>query len=76
MPSQFDYLKIKISEKEKLLLQMIDQGKKDLANKRLKDFESKQFDNPYDRIVKKVQLRQKEDLERIKNNKMLFQENV
>lgn len=35
-----------------------------------------EWDNPYDRLVYKVQMRQREDLNRIKNNKQLFQENM
>ena len=51
MPSQMDFFKIKIKEKEKLLYEMIEAGKKELLNKRLKKIEEQHYDNPYDKLV-------------------------
>ena len=55
---------------------MVEEGKEEIRIKRLKETEGKEWDNPYDRLVHKVSMRQREDLERIKNNKQLFNENI
>ena len=44
-------MKFKIEEKEQMLRKMIEDGKKELYEKRMKEIENKKFDNPYDRLV-------------------------
>lgn len=56
---------MKVKEKEDLLLTMIEDGKKELLKKRLKAIDETVIDNPYDRLVQKVVLRQRQDLKRI-----------
>ena len=55
---------------------MIEAGKKELLNKRLKKIEEQHYDNPYDKLVQKVMLRQEQDMNRMKDNNMFFKENV
>lgn len=76
MPDQQDFLQIKIAERQQLLMQMIEEGKQELAEKRRREVQEKEWENPYDRLVAKVERRQREDLSRIRNNKQLFYENV
>ena len=57
MPTQQDFMKLKIEEKERLLQTMIEEGKKELIMKRQKDYEEQEFGNPYEHIVRKVELR-------------------
>ena len=76
IPSQQDFLKMKIAEREELLYHVVEQGKQDLLQKRLRELDAQQLDNPYDRLVRRVELNQMHDLEKIKNNKRLFQETI
>ena len=59
-----------------MLHEMIEEGKRELHLKRKREIETTVFDNPYEKLVYKVHLRQKDDLKRIENNKQLFQENM
>ena len=57
MPSQQDFLKIKIQEREQILSKLIEEGKEEIRLKHLKKTNETTFDNPYDRIVRNTQLR-------------------
>ena len=76
IPSQHDFLKMKIAEREQLLYRVVEQGKEDLLKKRIRELDEQQHDNPYDRLVKRVELNQRQDLEKITNNRRLFQETI
>ena len=76
MPTQQDFFQIKIQERERLLESMIEEGKIELAAKRRREIEEKEWERPYDRLIEQVERRQREDLTNIRNNKMLFYENA
>ena len=59
-----------------MLESMIEEGKLELAAKRRREIEEKEWESPYDRLIEQVERRQREDLTNIRNNKMLFYENA
>ena len=58
IPTQEDFLKLKIEEKERILARLIEEGKQEMLVAHLQEVEQKTWDNPYERVVRRLQLRQ------------------
>ena len=47
MPDQQDFLQIKIAERQALLMGMIEEGKQEIAAKRRREVQEREWENPY-----------------------------